>query len=615
MTERRPHYLRGNASVEVPQQFIVFDTETDAFTVSDKVIENRLRFGWACYQRRRDCRHWCQPEWFRFEKPMQFWQWVLLHVRSGTRLYLFCHNANFDIPVLKGFASMRKLGWKLYRAIIDSPPVIVKWRQGKCTVELLDTLNWWKMPLAKIGESVGVRKLDMPGLDASSSEWDTYCKQDCEVLRFTLLRWWQTLVDRDLGGFAPTIASQAMRWWRHKHMSHQVLVHCEPDALRLERAAYYGGRNEAWFIGKHVGEVYYLDFTSAYPAVMHDESFPVRLLGVDFGAARSALPLIPRGYGVIAEVLVKTDQPIAPRVIGKRLCFPTGTFWCVLTGIELAQILKCGEICEIGWSAAFEMQPIFRTFVDECWQFRHRAKLRKDESESYFFKILGNSLYGKFGQNGMKWDNDRWQPSLPDNVWIEYDHDTGKITTCRRLAGLMQSKARESESYESIPSIAAYVTAYQRVRLWEFACQCGLENVLYLDTDGLFVTADGYRRVKKDLDGTRLGTVKVEGTAGGMAVRGCKDYTFDGHDKIKGVRKAAEWIGESEVRQQQWSSLKGSLRQGTVDTQTIQQVTKRLSRVYTKGTLLKSGRVKPLALIEGLQDSLLPRPGGSRRSS
>lgn len=612
MTDRKDHYLKRVQTTELPQQFVVFDTETKPEKVNANTISNRLWFGWACYQRRVSNEVWCKPCWKRFERPGDFWHWLDNLTREGTKLYFLCHNANFDLPVLQVFTQLAKRGWKLERAIIDSPPTILKWRKGRATLQFLDTLNWWREKLEVIGESLGVSKLPMPAKNASKEEWDTYCRRDVEILRQVLMRWFETIKQYDLGGFAPTIASQSMRWWRHKHLNHQVLVHTNKEALDLERASYFGGRNECWQLGKVKGKVYYLDYTSAYPSVMHDEKFPVRLLGVDYGKSASALPLLSKGFGVVAEVYVRCEVPILPKLIEHKLCFPVGTFWCVLTGPEILQLLQVGEVLDVGWSAAFYMEPIFTTFIDECWEFRHQSKLRKDQCQTKFFKTLGNSLYGKFGQNGMKWDSDRWEPTLPDMCWIEYDNDTNTITRCRRLAGLTQTKRTESEAYESIPSIASYVTAYQRVRLWEFCKQCGLENVLYLDTDGVFVTRDGYMRVKKQLDGSKLGTVKLEGVSNGMHIRGCKDYAFGDKSKTKGVRANAVWLDEATVTQQQWSSLRGSLRRNSVEQQTIRKVTKHLTRTYNKGRITTGNRIRPLTLYEDSTQHLLTRPARRR---
>lgn len=609
--DRMPHYLRPTSGAETPSNFIVVDTETHAIQVNKTTVKNSLTFGWCAYQRKRESGHWCEPEWFRFTRVGKFWDYVCSRVRSNTRTYLFCHNGNFDLPVLQVFSQLKRRGWSLQRAVIDDPPLILKFRKGTATLEILDTLNWWREKLEKIGESVGFPKLTMPKEGAPAHLWDTYCKRDVEILRQALLRWWKLLEDYDMGGFAPTIASQAMRWWRHSHMTEQVLVHCDENALRLERASYFGGRNECWYLGDYKGKVYYLDYNSAYLSIMRDKVFPVRLLGVDYGPQASALPLLSKGFGVIAEVYVRCESPILPRLIDGKLCFPVGTFWTVVTGVEIGELLKVGEILDVGWSAAFEMKPLFRTYADQCWKLRHAAKVRKDKTESDFFKKLGNSLYGKFGQNGMKWDNDRFEPRQPDGCWIEYDYDTGQITHCRRLAGLLQRKRRDAESFESIPSIASYVCAYQRVELWSLAERCGLQNVLYLDTDGCFVTEDGYRRIKRHLDPDVLGAVKLEGVSHGMRVLGCKDYVFNGKGKTKGVREKAEWLDSNTVEQQQWSSLKGTLRAGNIEQQTIKTIRKTLTRRYTKGTLGAGNRVEPLRLAESPHQRLLPAP--SRR--
>lgn len=608
MTSRVRHYIRGNTKCEIPSLAIFVDTETHAIPKDEKTVENVLTFGWACHIRRKMGTNWTSPVWWRFDKVSHFWRGVEALAHSKSKLYIFCHNTNFDLPVLRTFSTLKARGWKLHKAVIEGPPTILEWRKDGATICIIDTLNFWRQPLASLGKSVGLRKLKMPPASASQARWDAYCRRDVKVLVRSMLRWWNTLVEQDFGGFAPTIASQSFRIWRHRHMKHQVLIHDDMRALALERACYYGGRNEAFRLGKIKGKVYYVDIKSAYPAVMRSELFPARLAGFAFGSERSTLPLLDRGYGVAAEVLVNTQQPIVPRLFDGKLCFPIGTFWAALTGPEIREVLKVGEIRDVGWSGAWVMEPLFRTFVDELFTLRKAALERGDDCQALFFKILMNSLYGKFGQNGFKWDKDRWEPNQPDGSWIEYDYPTRETRYCRRLSGLTQRKRRDAESRESVPIIAAYVTAYQRIVLLNLIRVAGFHETLYCDTDGLLVTAKGYTRLKPHMNGHGLGSLELKGIATNTEIRGLKDYTFGDEFHVKGVRPNATWVDPYNVVQQQWSGLKGQALRGAIDVQTIRQAPKHLSRQYTKGKIQQGGVVTPLVFDETSSDYLLPRP-------
>ena len=84
---------------------------------------------------------------------------------------MFAHNWAFDAPVLNTFNVLFKDGWQLKNAVVDSPPIIIKYRKDKCTLKLLDTLNIFRMPLAELGDKTGYAKLKMPSNKASKKVW------------------------------------------------------------------------------------------------------------------------------------------------------------------------------------------------------------------------------------------------------------------------------------------------------------------------------------------------------------------------------------------------------------------------------------------------------------
>ena len=51
-------------------------------------------------------------------------------------------------------------------------------------------------------------------------------------------------------------------------------------------------------------------------------------------------------------------------------------------------------------------------------------------------------------------------------------------------------------AYDSCPIIASTVTAYARCYLFDIMRKAGLENVLYCDTDSVFLTEDGYEGIR-----------------------------------------------------------------------------------------------------------------------
>lgn len=592
------HYIKANSRSESPRHILCFDTETNPECLPDGSMRHRLWFGWWCYLRSDGPGRWRAPSWGRFSSPLAFWQGITALPAERTTLYLFCHNTNFDLPVVKTFRTLRRLGWQLSRAVIDAPPTIMVFRKGTKKLLLLDTLNWWRVPLAELGESVGCAKLKMPSREAPASEWDTYCKGDVEVLCRAVTRWVDMLALEDLGGFASTLAGQAMRTWRHRFMKDQVLIDDNENALSLARAAYLGGRTELFRQGVIKGRVHCIDINSMYPGVMSGRLYPTRLIGFDRALPERTFIKYRATSATVAKVLLRTEEPIYPRIIDGRLCFPVGTFWAHLAGPELGYAFDHGHVVRFDSLAVYHQGELFTEFIDFFYRKRLAAKAAGDTLTTYFLKILMNSLYGKFGQRGRVWEESGTTEDERARAWIEYDVATGVIRRCRQLAGLVQVKSEAGESSESMPAIAAYVTSYARLELYRLILLAGWDNILYCDTDSLFVTDEGFAHLAGFIDPNRLGAAKHEWTSEHVHIRGLKDYTVGERTKIKGVRKTATWLSDSELVQDGWSGLRGQLRAEDLDNAYTRPVRKHLTREYSKGSIGKDGRVSPLRLSE-----------------
>ena len=595
---RFPHILKSNKSGELPHLLAYVDTETHNVSSDPSVEKHELTFGWVAIERTKLGGEWLKPQWFRFDTPESFWAIIINTLRPHTRLYMFAHNWSFDAPVLKMFHLLPPMGWKLTRAIIESPPIILRWKGERCSILCLDTLNWFRFPLSKLGERLGIDKLPFPSENASSEDWDTYCRRDVEVLHRTVRSWLQFIDVNDLGGFAPTLASQALRSFRHRFMEHEIFFDDCAPALKLSREALHGGRTEAFKIGKVEGPIYCYDVNSMYPAMMRANLFPIRLVTRTARATVSDIVNWLDNGCIIARVKLETDEPIYAHFTGEKLVFPIGRFTATLTTPELRLALKRGDLKVCEEMAIYKHACIFTTFVDELYRLRLEVKAKGDDVFTYMFKILMNSLYGKFAQRGKVWETVGKSDLDEFGMETVIDYPEGTVHEFRRFAGIRQELMRDEEGSESFPAIAAHVTAYARLKLWELIVMAGRENVFYCDTDSLYVNTAGADRLDSEVDNDRLGGLKLEKTFPSGHIYGAKDYLFGEQRKCKGVRAKARWVEPNRVEQQMWPSLTGLLRRGSLDAPLIFSQEKTLSRIYDKGIVHSDGSVTPLRLSE-----------------
>lgn len=593
---RFPHLLRANHRSEIPHAAIWFDTETDQVEVSPGVVGHKLRFGWANFSRTTRHGKFTSGDWRRFERVAEFWDWVEGNLRERVTVYLFCHNTNFDLPVLDCFGELPRRGWKMTTCVIDAPPTILKFRRGTNQLVILDTLNIWRMPLAGLGKMVGLEKLPMPEKTASTEQWDTYGKNDVAIIRRACLEWWDFLKGEDMGGFAPTLASQAMRTYRHRYMTHKILIDCNVKALELARESYYGGRTECFYLGKIRRRITVLDVNSMYPSVMRDTTYPTVLRGVYKRVSADEMLRFLADGRVCALVELKTDEPCYPVRRRGKLVFPVGCFRAALSSPEIAYAISKGHFLSCPLAAVYSADEIFREFVSDMYARRLAAAQAGNETRAWLWKILMNSLYGKFGQRGAVYERVADTPDLTAARWVELDADTGKAYKWRQLGGIVQRQGDESEGRESHPAIAAHVTAEARMMLWRLIKAAGIQHVFYVDTDALWVTDTGAARLAPWVAKDELGKLKVECVERSAEIFGPKDYRIGKKERHKGVKRSATWLTRSKVRQEKWEGLAGMIARGDLTEPRTATVRKQLRRVYDKGRVESWGRVAPFVV-------------------
>lgn len=573
---RPAHILRGNKGSALPVRCIFLDTETRPELVRADVNEAVLWFGTASFMRRRSDGKWTKAKRFSFTDPGELWSWVTGLCPAGTRTYLFAHNLGFDLSVTKAFDQLTGLGWELTRAVVEDPPTILNWRRDKATLCGLDTLNFYPMALARLGESVGLKKLDMPDRAAPPETWAAYNVRDVEIIERAMMEWFEFLQRHELGNFAKTLPAQAFGAFRHRFMANRILIDSNDRALELARKSYVGARVEARWLGEIPAPAYLYDVNSMYASVMHRTHVPIWLRGHYTWPSDRELAKWLQHYEVIADVELNVTAPALPFRGLKRLVFPVGSYRAQLAGPELRYARKRGWVTQARSAAVYERARVFAPYVDYFWLLRAQARRDGDSALDLVAKLFLNSLYGKFGQRGRRFEENGRADESKVEAWTEYDIDDGSKRTYRQLGDLVQRLRTDGESHDSHPAIASTIASAARIRLWGLMQLAGLDNVLYVDTDSLMVTQTGQERLRSELHDSELGRLKLQTSIQSGEIRGVKDYTINGDRRIKGIRKNAVEVAPGEFRQEAFRGLKGQIKDGELDRQIISIVTKKI---------------------------------------
>jgi hypothetical protein len=538
---------------------------------------------------------WIMQE-YSFNDARGFWRLLDQIPNERTRTYVIIDEPNRTLPLLDVFTMAYKKGWENLCAIIQNPPTILKWRRDDVTLTVIDRSQLWPGPLSpnNAGSTIPHGGASEPSKNAPKNV--PKLRQSITTMQRWSIAWWDFLRTNDLGGFSVTLGTQALRVFRHRYMTTPLMIDCEQQSLRLARDGYKGARTECHQIGKMEGEFFLLDVNSMYAAVMRDMLVPCKLICYSKHVTMDDLQMWTRDRVVIAECDLETEEPAYAVRQNDRLLFPVGRFTTTLAGNEVVYAIRHGHIRAIRRAACYEAAYAFREFTQAMWENRRQALRDGRTDDATRWKTLMASFYGKWGQGGGTWEYLDDAPDGKIKSWTNIDYQTGEVTEFRQFGGIIQQYVESEESSQSIPSIAASITANARVVLWQLMCEAGRENVYYVDTDSLLVNADGFQRLQGYIQPDALGGLRLEGTYRNIDIRASKDYVFGERTRRKGIAGNAVVITDTEFEQSHVKSVAAMFRSGDMSHATDRRVRKHLTRTYDKGIVQGDGRVMPLRL-------------------
>lgn len=594
--DRPPHKLIANKTVKIPRHLVFFDTETRQTKQEDGSILQTFRLGWAVYWRRPYGRHKEVIEWFFYDTMSQFWEWLYSKTGLKTKIWVIARNVVFDFTIVKGWKHLKQAGYKLQFFHNNGISAIVVVRNKSSTFAFLDSMNWFPESLAKTGERLGIPKMKINFETCTTQELSVYCKNDVLIELENFRIFIKFMEENMIGSLCYTRASTAMAAYLFRHYHTSIYIHNNAEAIAMEREAYKGGRCECFVIGDLSGQPFYIvDVNSLYPYMMKTHKLPHKYYKLSHRTSVKKLGKMLDKYSLVARVRIETDEPVYAIKTGRTI-FPVGTFDTTLCTPELKYALEHGHIKRVYHVVEYEQANIFSSYVNTMYALRNECKADNNKAYEQLVKYLMNSLYGKFGQKAEDWVKIGNSPGEPDREEMILHEPPRRPTRLRYLLGEVFELKRFAEAFNSFPAISAHVTAYARIYLWELMQACGKGNYVYCDTDSLMVTDVGLDNLSSYMSSTELGKLKLERTVQSLIIRGLKDYSADEKVVIKGIRKTATCIGDGVYTQEQWPTFKGIFKTTDANSYVVKNVTKHLTREYTKGDVGIDGIITPFVL-------------------
>lgn len=483
--------------------------------------------------------------YYRFHTLSSF----LDHVcsRRYRNWYIFGHyGGRFDARYLADLLRYQSdLPYTFGYFLSGSTCVLLSVRSGGDVWHFCDSGRLLPASLERLTEEFGVehRKL---AFDPAGVEYNF---NDCLGLYEVLQRFFSVV-----GVYAYTIASLSMRYFRRNYLRRRI-YNVGKAVEAFVRSGYYGGRCEIYRRDEATVNKY--DVNSLYPYAM---SGPVP---VDYIGATTVLPDDDRRIGFYrARVRYPYRYiPALPLLMDHRLYFPIGEYEGVWTSMELRRAIEDGASVDILSGHCWAAEPIFDEFVRDVYERKVAAEREGNWALRTIYKLLGNSLYGKFGQARIR------RVYIQDPGTSRLDPDDPVSPFIWPLPDGMAFYLAESDSRHIMPHIAATVTARARLSMLErlrAALPCW-----YTDTDSIITT--------REIDASDgLGDLKFEGR-GRFRAYGLKEYEWEDSIRIKGlprrneqdIEMARRYLQGEPVRYRRMAGLQESVRAGMSAVRTV----------------------------------------------
>jgi len=509
--------------------------------------------------------------------------------------YIFAHNAEFDLLTIFGNIITEVDN----SAVFNGKFIAAKYNNN---ITFGDSMNLYPASVEKIGEMMGLKKLDnikvrSQKLNKNNITEDDidYCKRDCEIVYKALLRMFE-----NIGVIKLTVPSLAMFQFRFQYLPKDIVFSEIVDDFY---ESYYGGRTEAFRIGKVKAEVY--DINSLYPFAMIETIFPdVKHLHKVLDLNVKYLLYLLDTYEGLAKVTVRHKEtyfgylPVRMEINkSEKLVFPVGEFTTTVNFNELRFAVDEGVVEILKVHYAIYANPVESPFIDFVLDNYKKRLQSPNELDKTIYKLIMNSLYGRFAMR-MKMTT-TYYDDLPYSIIRELEqadkfYDLQLFNIERNDCYLITENEQMKNSFFSIPAYSSYITSYARVKLLKAMIANEKNKVCYCDTDSIFLMDNFVGNVSDNIgDFKKEPKIVIE-------INGLKNYIYiNGEGKettvIKGISRNSVKISEGKYSTQKYYKTKQSIVQNKNAGESFEQ-TKTLKHIYDKRKILKDGDTKPIKL-------------------
>ena len=633
--ERKGHYLPGATRPTVPG--VIFGVSVERRLTSRPNMPHVTIGTWmtgsvsVIYRKRTG---WTKPDTCRFGCPDSMHEWIRERSLKGRINWVVCPLADQVLTLSKwwDYVSQRGSAWKsggtvhpetsgglgatagvvFEKFVATGDRCIIQYKDGDRRFRWCSVGNWFpgdspgtSIPDGSVEAHVGTGVRGTRGPGVQPSDCAAWC---CDRLR-RLSDWWREHARAPLG---VTVGSCAMAMVRTFQSKPKLCTHSHDEAHSLERAASHGGRASLFFagaigdgcgltsvpFGRHEGTrtptipgpITLVDVRSMYGSIMKTLPVPYKLITVRHNVCPEECVDLCQTHAAIAHVRLKTGEAEYPQRTPTGVRYPLGTFTTTLTGLEVRELVKHGEVLECHAIALYHSYPVLSAFATYLGEDSIREGCAKAVSSKCFPKLLTVSVVGKLSQRQGKW---RRSPERDEpGRWGEgrgVRRSSPRTTRVRYLAGLAWVFDEDASGSGPHTAAFAYIAAAGRMQMACIRRQLGTSSVVSQDTDGLWLR--GTRKTVVDACGSLVGPdsgqLRIEDSADNARFFSPRHYCVDGRWKLSGYAGPEPRAGGVDL----WDVYHPSL--WSVRTSTPPVETHMVGRKFTLRTAGGQGRLQP----------------------
>lgn len=556
---REPHYLTPYKTDKIPLVHGLFVTQTTAQQIAGGLVHKWQCGGAAII----DYTLTTEPHvaaGMIYADPRAMWEDLTAPQAHCSNVVIWSHQLSHDLRISDALKYLPQLGYTLDAVSLADSSAWSGWSHPYGKLSILDLKSWLPVHLNTLADDLPARQYPSqhmpPGVNSAYSD----CWYDLYSLRqvtLTLIGW---LRKHYTGPFRPTGSGQCHSMWRRNHLpTKTLLVHGDPVALDRERTAMWTGRAEAWRHGRVTGPLYEWDMKLAYCHIAAQSLLPVKLLGRHGKTTFDQFRRRSHEQTLLADVTLTTERETVPTLIGGKIIWPVGTFKTTLWDTELQLACVYATDVQIHRYWYYDIAPVLAPMAQWLLDTLNLPVKNQPPVIRYMLKHWARTLVGRCALRYRKWEDYATTPNIGLSLATLYDLDTDDETQLLHVGHRMLELAGMEESEQSTPQITSWIMARARRNLYHTMDKAGFPNIIYVDTDGLIVNADGNQRLAQwtPLDQT----VHLEPRArySHAVVYGPRNIRLANRRKLSGIPRDAIEESELEFTGDVWQTLESSL--------------------------------------------------------